>query len=170
MTGVLDVGAGDNPDSRASETADLYVADADHQFDIAEEWPLKTETYDGVVMSHVIEHVEDHAHVMEEATRVVRPGGWIEVSVPLGADWFADPTHERPWTWSTPAKFCCERSEAWQPDLSLRLVDRHLDVRLFPPLQRLTPLLQELAEFWPAEAARRCSSGELTAYYRRIDG
>jgi len=43
---VLDLGAGDDPDARATETVDLY-ADADHQFDLTDEWPIETEASTG---------------------------------------------------------------------------------------------------------------------------
>jgi predicted SAM-dependent methyltransferase len=103
VTRVVDVGAGHEPDPRATETADKYALDGiDHQFDIRETWPFDTETFDGVVMSHVLEHIADQPAVLREAARTVRPGGWIEVTVPVGDDAHADPDHDTVWTYATP--------------------------------------------------------------------
>ena len=167
MTRVLDVGAGHDPDARATVTADAFDLEGiDHQFDIRHEWPFAGGAFDGVVMSHVLEHVREQARVLAEAARVVRPGGWIEVTVPVGADAHADPDHERVWTYATPELFASDgRTRHWDETLPLRLVKREADVWLFGPFRLLSPLLNAAADRWPAEAVRRCSSGEITATY-----
>ncbi len=168
---VLDLGAGDDPDARATETVDLY-ADADHQFDLTETWPIETDSVDGLVMNHVLEHMPDVEHVFAEAARVLRDRGWFEAVVPVGADAWADPDHEQCWTWRTPEVYCRETSaeegRPWDPDPPFVLDQRDADVWLWGPYSGLTPLLQAMAAKWPAEAIRRCSSGELTARYRRV--
>lgn len=167
---VIDVGAGHEPDPRATETADVHDLDSvDHVFDIREEWPFPAASIDGLVMSHVLEHVDDQASVLEEAARVLRVGGWVEVTVPVGADAFADPDHESVWTWATPEIYSCrDRQRHWDAAIPLALEERSADVWLFGPLSWATPLLQALADRWPAEAVQRCSSGEITARYRRV--
>jgi len=171
MRRVIDIGAGTEPDPRATETADLYDVDGvDYQFDIREEWPFGSKTVDGLVMSHVLEHVADQASVLQEAARVLVDGGWLEVTVPVGDDAFADPDHESVWTWATPEIYCAQsRTRHWDADIPLVLTDREADVWLFDPLQWATPALQALASRWPAESVRRCSSGEITATYRRVE-
>ena len=55
--------------------------------------PFPDESFDGVVCTHVLEHVGDDRKAMAELHRVLRPGGWVVVSVPLRPD---RPTHEDP--------------------------------------------------------------------------
>ncbi len=52
----------------------LYRADADSV-------PFPDGSFDGVLLLDVLEHVDDAA-ALAEARRVVRPGGWVLVSVP----------------------------------------------------------------------------------------
>lgn len=167
---IVDVGAGTDPDPRATETADLFdIEGIDHVFDIREPWPFQTESVDGLILSHVLEHVDDQAAVLAEVARVLRGGGWCEITVPVGADAWADPDHERAWTWATPQIIDCRaRQRHWDADVPLALIDRSTDVWLFSPLKWASPLLQAAARVWPAEAVRRCSSGEITATFRRV--
>lgn len=45
--------------------------------------PFRDATFDVVLCSHVLEHVRDDAQAMREMRRVLRPGGWAVVDVPL---------------------------------------------------------------------------------------
>ncbi len=50
------------------------------------------ESFDVVFCSHVLEHVDDDRRAMREIYRVLRPGGWAIVLVPVTADrTFEDP-------------------------------------------------------------------------------
>lgn len=40
-------------------------------------------TFDGVITSHVLEHIRDDTRAMREMFRVLRPGGWALVIVPV---------------------------------------------------------------------------------------
>lgn len=51
-------------------------------FAVAEALPFANSTFDLVVSSNVIEHVEDRRRAVEEAVRVVRPGGYVAHIVP----------------------------------------------------------------------------------------
>lgn len=167
---VLDVGAGDSPDDRATETVDLYT-DADHQFDLGKRWPLDDEAVDGIIANHVVEHL-DAAHFFEEAGRVLGKGGWLEITVPIGRDARADPDHRHAWEYWTPMMYCREHREKaarpWDTETRFRLMERDLDVWLLGPWQPATPLFNALAQQWPDWGVRRCGSGELTAKYRRV--
>lgn len=169
---VLDLGAGDAPDPRSTETVDLY-ADADHEFDLDESWPVDDASVKGIIASHVVEHLAEPRDFFAEAGRVLVDGGWLEMTVPVGADAIADPDHETRWGWRTPEIYCRDRSaengRPWDPDPPFTLLDRDADVWFFAPFRPLTPLLQAMSKRCPAEAVRRCSSGEITARYRRIE-
>lgn len=163
---VVDLGAGHDPDPRADTTVDKHV-DADIHADLEEKWPFADASVDGIILSHVLEHLVDPVHVFDEAARVLSSGGWLEITVPVGADARTDPTHEHVWTYGTPEAFCQRCQQPWHPDTEFRLVRRDLDVWLFTPFTFLDGVFNRVANRWPAEAERRCSSGELTAIYRR---
>ena len=48
--------------------------------------PLKSGAMDAAICIHVLEHVPDDRSAMAELFRVLKPGGWILVSVPLRLD------------------------------------------------------------------------------------
>lgn len=43
---------------------------------------LKEQTFDVITMSHVIEHVEDQQLLLQRAYNLLRPGGWVWLSLP----------------------------------------------------------------------------------------
>ena len=63
-------------------TADLYHEDVDLQLDLTA-LDLPDDSFDAVLCSHVLEHVDDDAAAMRELARVTAPGGWCLVMVPL---------------------------------------------------------------------------------------
>lgn len=164
---ILDVGAGDNPDPRATETVDIQPG-ADHVFDLSEEWPLADQSVNGIIARHVVEHLENPAHFFDEAGRVLIDGGNLEVSVPVGENAKTDLDHAHEWRHSTPEQFCRRQQRAWDPETDFVLVDRDADVWLGGPLRPLSPLMQALSVPFPNWAVHRCYSGELTAAYRRV--
>jgi len=62
-------------------TADLF-ADAMVQVDVARA-PFADGSFDVIYASHVLEHVEDDAGAMREFHRMLRPGGWAVLQVPV---------------------------------------------------------------------------------------
>lgn len=174
---VIDLGAGDSPDHRATETLDLHT-DADIEADLNDDWPLRAESVTGLICNHTLEHLDDPVHFFQEAGRVLEPRGWVEITVPLGRDAAADPDHsawypDRGWTYWTPLTFSYRhREEAerpWNPELPFVVERRELDVWLLPPFHWLSGTFNRLADRWPAWAAHRCGAGELTALFRKMD-
>lgn len=55
--------------------------------------PMEEDSFDAVVCVHVLEHVENDVAAMSEIYRVLRPGGWALVNVPLDR---RSPTYEDP--------------------------------------------------------------------------
>lgn len=167
---ILDLGAGTNPDPRATETHDIIPSQGhDHEFDLEQEWPLPDDHADGLIARHVLEHLTQPQQFFHEAGRVLRAGGWLELTVPLGENARTDPDHAVEWTYTTPETYCQQQQRPWDPETEFTLVDRSLSVWFLPPLQPLSPLLQVLGRRWPNWAAYRCGAGELTATYRRAD-
>ena len=68
---------------------------ADVLADIDQGLPFSAATVSSVSLIHVIEHVSDVVHAVEEAHRVLKPGGRLRIETPHYSDAssFADPTH-----------------------------------------------------------------------------
>ncbi|WP_227354335.1 methyltransferase domain-containing protein [Haladaptatus salinisoli] len=166
---IIDLGAGEKPDPRATETHDIRPSDVhNHQFDLEGEWPLDEASVRGLVVNHCFEHLEDPEHFFTEAGRVLADGGWLEVTIPLGENARTDPDHKQFWTYTTPEIYCRKNRRPWDPETDFELVNRDIDVWFLPPLRRFSGLLQVIANGFPNFAVHRCGSGELTAQYRRI--
>ncbi|MDX5321408.1 MAG: methyltransferase domain-containing protein [Bacteroidota bacterium] len=79
-------------------TADLESPLADVHMDI-HEMPFETNRFDAILCNHVLEHVEDDAKAMSELYRVLKPGGWAIMQVPLDdtrETTYEDPSITRP--------------------------------------------------------------------------
>jgi SAM-dependent methyltransferase len=63
-------------------TADLDSALAVHSCDIMD-LPFTDASFDAVLCSHVLEHVEDDRLALAEIRRVLRPGGWAILMSPI---------------------------------------------------------------------------------------
>jgi O-antigen biosynthesis protein len=79
------------------ETVDLL--DASIITDLNERWPFEDNSVGVINASHIFEHLKDPIHTMNEAYRVLAPGGWLFVEVPStdGRGAFQDPTHVSFW-------------------------------------------------------------------------
>ena len=170
MSRIVDLGAGTDPDRRATETVDLFVA-ADHQFDLETDWHLDDDSVDGLIANHVLEHL-DAEHFFQQAARVLSDGGFLEVTLPVGRDAKADPTHRNRWTYWTPKMYCQKHQRKadrpWDTDTEFVLTDRDIDLWLLGPFARFSAAFNRLGQRWPHWGVERCGSGELTARYRRV--
>jgi SAM-dependent methyltransferase len=63
-------------------SADLASPLADLRTDVAR-LGLADESFDAVICSHVLEHVPSDRRALRELRRILRPGGWILIQVPL---------------------------------------------------------------------------------------
>jgi SAM-dependent methyltransferase len=72
-------------------TADLESPWADVKMDI-NAMPFEDNSFDVVFCNHVLEHIPDDVHAMREILRVLKPGGWALMQVPMNPD--ADLTDE----------------------------------------------------------------------------
>ena len=75
--------------------ASVNLKDADLCFDLNESWPLEDCSVGVVRAFDVFEHLKDPLHTMKELYRVLAPGGYAFIQVPLtdGRGAFQDPTH-----------------------------------------------------------------------------
>lgn len=164
---ILDVGCNDRPAAGAL-ALDRRRVPGVHLVADGAALPFPPRCLEGVRLYHVLEHVPQPTHLMEEAVRVCRPGGWIEVEVPhaLSIAAWVDPTHYRGYTartfayWGVPTYGRALRRfyRLAEPPLYVRLPLRLLWVRLlFHPLQRWLGL-EWLANHDP-EAWEACVPG-----------
>lgn len=65
---------------------------APHRVDITN-IPSDSNSYDAIICIHVLEHVEDDLKAIDELYRVLKPGGWALISVPID---FNRKTYEDP--------------------------------------------------------------------------
>lgn len=88
-----------------------------------ENLPFADQTFDAVICSHVLEHVQDDQKAMREIARVLQPDGWAYVGVPL--DGYREHTYEDS-AKATPA----ERLTAFGREDHLRVYGRDYSDRL----------------------------------------
>ena len=74
-----------NPDTDADVVADINIGSL----------PFRDDSFDCVLLVHVIEHVDNVISTIEEAHRLTCPGGTIVIETPHYTDFssFCDPTH-----------------------------------------------------------------------------
>ena len=79
------------------ETVDLHGALI--TADLNDRWPFDDSTVGVLRASHIVEHLKDPIHTMNEAYRVLAPGGWFFIDVPStdGRGAFQDPSHVSFW-------------------------------------------------------------------------
>lgn len=88
---VLEIGSGNNPNPRSDILCDLYVSDSnqragnfkiviDRPFVVADcyKLPFKNNSFDYIICSHLLEHLEEPEKFIKELTRVAKRG-YIEV-------------------------------------------------------------------------------------------
>lgn len=97
---VLDVGCGDKPygdwinASQVNDYVGLDVFDGDRVDVVVEpgkKWPLKDASFDAILFTQVLEHLEDRDFVLSEMSRVLKKDGVVLVTVP-----FLFPVHGLP--------------------------------------------------------------------------
>jgi glycosyltransferase involved in cell wall biosynthesis/SAM-dependent methyltransferase len=64
-------------------TADLQIKNVDFTVDISNMPEVVSNSYDVLICSHVLEHVNDDKKALSELFRVLKPGGWGLILVPI---------------------------------------------------------------------------------------
>jgi len=72
---------------------------ADIICNLNKKWPLRDNSVGVLKAYHIFEHLKDPIHSMNEAYRVLAPGGWLFIEVPSteGRGAYQDPTHKSFW-------------------------------------------------------------------------
>jgi SAM-dependent methyltransferase len=101
---VLDAGAGSRPYARffvhtryeSTDFADIFDQQSKHKHDFLcslEKIPRKNDTYDAIINTQVLEHVEYPEKVIKEFYRVLKPGGKLFLTAPQGWGIHGEPYH-----------------------------------------------------------------------------
>ncbi|MDR2146045.1 MAG: methyltransferase domain-containing protein [Tannerella sp.] len=64
-------------------SADLYMEDVDDKVDITDMYIYPENNFDIILCSHVLEHIENDRKAMSELYRILKPGGFAIVMVPI---------------------------------------------------------------------------------------
>ena len=95
---ALDIGCGQRklPGAFGVDIIENSQADLVHNLEKLP-WPIEANSFDVVLVNHVLEHVDDVVGFLSEVWRVTRPGGRIVIQVPhfRSTDAYVDPTHKR---------------------------------------------------------------------------
>jgi hypothetical protein len=81
-------------------TADFCKPPADLLFDLTKA-PFPDCMFDAIICNHVLQEIPDDRAAMAEIRRMLRPGGWAVLQVPLShvlKDTFEDPAGTSPWS------------------------------------------------------------------------
>lgn len=65
--------------------ADIYLRNISLKTDLAF-IPLRSNVFDAILCNHILEHIPQDRRAMEELYRVLKPGGWAVISVPIRFD------------------------------------------------------------------------------------
>ena len=93
---------GCSTDLRGGEWTNVDIAQpCDVVADLAQPWPWEDSSVDEIYAADIFEHLPNRIHTMNQAWRVLRPGGILTMECPdaaKGAGQWQDPTHVSPWT------------------------------------------------------------------------
>lgn len=83
--------------------------------DLRKRWPFEDSSLEAIRAHDIIEHLPNRVHTMNEAFRVLAPGGAFDIFVPTtdGRGAWQDPTHVSFWNANSFLYFCEEFAE-WQ--------------------------------------------------------
>lgn len=90
--------------------------------DLEGSWPLADGAV-GLLRAHdIVEHLREPVHTMNEAYRVLAPGGWLMIHVPsaLGQGAFQDPTHRSFWVKNSFLYYTDRRYARYVPEFTGR--------------------------------------------------
>lgn len=123
----LHLGCGDNYLKDAHNVDVVPDVGPDEVVDLDDTpWPWPDNTFLHISAEHVFEHLEDVEDALRESARILKPGGRLSITLPIGINSIADPDHKHLWTWQTPEFYCGKRH--WDVDVGLSVVDKSVSM------------------------------------------
>lgn len=138
-------------------------------------YPWSKDSVKKVRARHLVEHFtsQETVRFFEEAERVLKPGGELRITVPLGTDARTDPTHRSVWTWETFEYFSNDSPQfGWEVETDLELVDRDIElwtdfrIPVISQLGKKAAYLTGLYLGWKGVQTLPFISGQITGKYR----
>ena len=108
----------------------VVLPTVDHICDLSEPWPFDDDSSEEIQAHHVFEHL-DHDHAFSESTRVLESAGELIITLPIGINAMADPTHRWEWIWDSPEYITGARH--WDADMQLDLIGREVTIHSHLP-------------------------------------
>lgn len=122
---TLDIGSGE--DTHADVNLDIVrLPEIDVQGTM-DALPFADNTFDRIVLDHVLEHAEAPLETLAECWRVCEPNGIIEITVPHGmtARYQRDPTHKTSFTLRSIEHFVRDSGlPAWYGDARFEIIEQ----------------------------------------------
>ncbi|MFB6214017.1 MAG: methyltransferase domain-containing protein [Candidatus Nanohaloarchaea archaeon] len=115
------------------DIVDTEAADVVHDLDEFP-YPFEDDRFGYILMSHVLEHLEDVVKVMEEVHRIGRDGAVVEIEVPYftSRSAYGDPTHENFFTYDSFSHFVDEGPYSFYTDARFEMVERKIEMASYP--------------------------------------
>lgn len=88
-----------------------YDPDVVHDLNDPAGWPFPDNCFEQVLARHVFEHLDDLSFQFQEAARVLKPGGRLDVWYPVGMNARTDPTHQHYLTYDSAVFFAQNHDE-----------------------------------------------------------
>jgi SAM-dependent methyltransferase len=123
--------------------------------------PYPDDSFDAILCSHVLEHVEDDSRAMRELHRVLRPGGWAIVLVPLDlerSETYEDPAITAPRARER-AYWGRDHLRLYGRDFPDRLRETGFEVTVDPWVRTLPGETRERYGLFPQEDMYVCRKG-----------
>ena len=134
---ILDVGCGNakTKDAIGIDSNPNTQADVIHDLNYYP-WPLESNTFDKVIINHVVEHVSDLIQFMEEVHRISKHNATVSIVTPHFSNRFSytDPTHLRHLSFRSFDYFAAKRK------LPHNLITRFFETQFAVPDFYLKPL------------------------------
>jgi SAM-dependent methyltransferase len=134
------------------ETADLCMKGVDYHVDL-QQLPFADASYDFIFASHVLEHVPDDRKAIQEIRRILKPGGWAILPVPV----IVEKTVEYPA--ANPKEAYHMRAPGLDYHEKFKPYFSHVETRTSEMLpEKFQPYIHEDRSYWPTpEAPLRCA-------------
>lgn len=118
-------------------------------------YPFKDNTFDEILIRHVLEHLSDTITTMEEIYRISKPAGYVHIAVPYWNSYGAvlDPTHksffhQQTFDYFDPTKELCQ-SKGFYTKARFKIVNINYvhQFKILKVLQRIIPIKNQQGHY-----------------------